>query len=226
MTMNTHSAIHRIGNEGRPIMVVDAFVDDVSALTEMARQAAFRSDVRFFPGVQAPFCFETMAGLVERYQTRFRSVFGGHADYQPIECGFALVTTPPEHLAPLQRIPHIDTTDDTRIAVLVYLGGAEFGGTAFYRHRSTGYEWLNAARLSHYNAMLDADVAKFGPPSADYISGDTDLFEQIAAFDAQPGRAIIYKSNSLHSGKIDNAGALSADPLKGRLTLNAFFTTR
>jgi Family of unknown function (DUF6445) len=34
---------------------------------------------------------------------------------------------------------------------------------------------------------------------------------------------VFYRGNILHSGVIDNAAPLSADPRVGRLTINAFF---
>ncbi len=213
-----------IGREQRPILIIDDFVATPPLLVDEATKAAFRPDVRFFPGVQAPFSFDRMADMIAPHHAQLQTAFGGEEAYRPIECGFALVTTPPARLAPLQRIPHIDTTDDTRLAVLVYLSGKQFGGTAFYRHRSTGFEWLNEARLGPYNQALDKDVATHGPPKPEYISADTPLFEQIATVEPIPGRAVIYKSNSLHSGMILNAHALPHDPTTGRLTLNAFFT--
>lgn len=53
----------------------------------------------------------------------------------------------PQSLAPIQRLPHVDGLEPDRLAILVYLSGAETGGTAFYRQRATGYETVDAARF-------------------------------------------------------------------------------
>ena len=215
-------SVRRIGSEQRSIIVIDGFLADPKALKSEAAAAPFQPHVRFFPGVQAPFAFERMERMLAPHNQLIRDTFELAQAISVFECGFALVTTPPARLAPLQRIPHIDTTDPHRIAVLCYISGEEFGGTAFYRHQATGYEFLDDARNAQYNAALDKDVERLGVPAADYIAGDTEIFKRIEKVDAKPGRAIIYASNSLHSGCIENSDKLSRDVTTGRLTLNAF----
>ncbi len=217
-----NAAIHHIGAERRPVIVIENFLPDPEALRAEAESAAFQPLVRFFPGVQAPFAFERMNQFIEPHRTTISEAFENVLSFSIIECGFALVTTPPSELLPLQRIPHIDATEPHRLAILAYVSGTQFGGTAFYRHKSTGYEYLDQSRNDLYNIELDRDVEKFGVPKPEYIAGDTDIFDQIAKFDAQPGRAIIYASNSLHSGRIQDAENLSNNVACGRLTLNAF----
>lgn len=216
---------HFIGEEKRPVLVIENFLSDPEALRAEAESAAFQPRIRFFPGVQAPFPFGDMHELLKPHQHAIDRIFEMHS-LELIECGFALVTTPPSALAPLQRIPHIDTTDPNRLAILAYVSGTDFGGTAFYRHRSTGFERLNASRIDEYNAALDNDVEKFGVPHPSYIAGDTEIFKCIEKINAKPGRAIIYASNSLHSGWIQNAEHLCEDVSRGRLTLNAFLSGR
>src|SRR5678815_2614538 len=94
-----------------------------------------------------------------------------------LECYFSIVTTPPEALAPIQRLPHVDGLEPDRIAILIYLSGAEMGGTAFYRQRATGFETLAPDRYPQFEAALRAGIAEHGLPSPGYISGDTPLYE-------------------------------------------------
>lgn len=215
-----------IGNEKRPLVIIDDFLADCAALRAEAQAAPFQPFVRFFPGVQAPFPFERMNEYLAPHSACICDAFGFDALPALIECGFALVTTPPDRLSPLQRIPHIDTTDDGRLAILAYISGQRFGGTAFYRHRSTGFEYVDRSRNDSYNRALDIDVEKFGVPPPAYITGDTDIYEKIAEVNAAPGRALIYRSNSLHSGCIKNAKGLAHDVNCGRLTLNAFMSAK
>ena len=138
------------------------------------------------------------------------------------ECYYSIVTTPPEALAPIQRLPHVDGLELDRIAILIYLSGLEAGGTAFYRQRSTGFETLDRERFPRFEAELRAGVAKHGLPEAAYISGSTPLYEQFASYEARPNRALIYRSRSLHCAEIAAKAVLPAEPATGRLTINSF----
>ncbi len=219
---NVH--IHHIGRENRPVLVIDDFLPDPGLVLAQARQASFQPFVRFFPGVQAPYPFDRFSASVAPYSPIIKHALNIKQSPSVIECGLAMVTTPPEQLHPLQSIPHIDTIDPNRIAVLAYVSGERFGGTAFYRHKSTGFEAVTASRRKPYNSALDADIENHGVPERAYISDDTEIFEQIATFEAKPGRAIVYFSNSLHSGHIQHAADLTRDVTHGRLTLNAFLS--
>ncbi|HVZ98963.1 MAG TPA: DUF6445 family protein [Caulobacterales bacterium] len=216
--------IVRIGAEARPVIVVENFVERPEDLAGEAAALSFEPVGRFYPGVKAPFALARMTEMAAPYQDLLRETFGGVRPYRAVDCNFSIVTTAARELHALQRIPHVDTVAPDRIAVLVYLSGAQLGGTAFYRHKSTGFEYLDASRSEAYNAALDRDVERHGPPSHAYMAGDTPLFEMIAAFDAKPGRALIYSVQSLHSGFIHAPEHLTADPRTGRLTLNGFLS--
>ena len=138
------------------------------------------------------------------------------------ESYYSLVTTAPADLAPIQRLPHFDGVEARRIAVLLFLGHGEQGGTAFYRQRATGYETVDASRLDRYRAALDTDVRTHGLPDAGYIADDTPLYERIAVQPAVFNRAIVYAGNTLHCAYLPPEVALHTDPLAGRLTLNLF----
>ncbi len=96
-------------------------------------------------------------------------------------CHYSLVTTPPEKLTYLQRIPHIDSVASKELAFIHYLFKADLGGTAFYRHRKTGFEYVDQERKPEYLRCLEEE--KLGPhsPPAEYISGDTPLYELLGS---------------------------------------------
>ena len=119
-------------------------------------------------------------------------------------------------------MPHIDTVQPDRIALVHYLSLDDIAGTAFFRHRSTGFEMISEARCALYNARLDAELSAAGEPPTGYINGDTMLFERIAHVEARYNRAVIYRSALLHSGAIRPDMPLDPDPLTGRLTVTAF----
>jgi hypothetical protein len=134
------------------------------------------------------------------------------------------VTTPRAALSVSQRLPHCDAYDAKRIALVHYLAPDDRDGTGFFRHRSTGFESVDARRAAIYPDQLDAELRHRGLPPAGYWTGDGALFERIFAVEARYNRAIVYPSFLLHSGLIGADAPLSPDPASGRLTVTGFFS--
>lgn len=211
-----------LGHERNPLLVIDDFWPDPDMLRDDAAALRLMPIGPHYPGVRA----DVPARLAETMRRRIAPALALHFGLDPAptvsEAYYSLVTTPPAALTPIQRLPHFDGVEARRIAVLLFLGHDAQGGTAFYRHRSTGFEAVDAERLPAYRAALDEDIRAHGLPDPAYIAGDTALYEQIAA---QPGafnRALVYRGNTLHCAHLPPEVALSADPLAGRLTLNLF----
>lgn len=122
----------------------------------------------------------------------------------------------------MQRIPHVDALAREGFATIHYLFKGNLGGTAFYRHRATGYESLDETRGPEYFRLLEAQSAGPDAPDVNYINGDTPLFEQIARAEGTFNRMLVYRRNSLHSGSIDSSFVPDADPRTGRLSINSF----
>jgi hypothetical protein len=138
------------------------------------------------------------------------------------ECFLSVVTRAPADLAPIQRLPHFDGVEPERLAVLLYLDRAERGGTAFYRHRATGFESVDAGRFDVYRSSLEADVGRNGLPEPQYISGDTDSFVQTHTIPGKFNTLVIYRGNTLHCACLRRDFMPDPDPRSGRLTLNLF----
>ncbi len=219
-------ATARVGAEEAPVLVIDNFLSAPQLLIEYAAtHCAFDgvSDT-FYPGVRAPippiYCFAVRAFLGEI----IGKTFGLESSAVSGELGhFSLITTPPASLGLLQRMPHFDNTNPRQLAVLHYLCGAENGGTSFYRHRSTRFEFIDAARMPRYTQAIQAELAALGSPPARYICGDDPLFERTASFDAAFNRVLIYRSINLHSPDIGPGFGFDGSPRSGRLTANTFF---
>jgi len=135
---------------------------------------------------------------------------------------YSLVTKAPSELNVSQCIPHVDDVNPNILAIMHYLKGPEHNGTAFYRHRRTGFETITAARYEAYQAALKDDDESYGPPPQSYICRDTQRYELIGNIDAKPDRLIVYRGYMLHSGQITQDTNLSANPADGRLTVNMF----
>jgi hypothetical protein len=112
-----------------------------------------------------------------------------------------------------------------QFAVLHYLCLPDRGGTAFYRHRATGFEVLTAERQAEYAAHRKEEL-KREVDDLDYIRGDHKHFAQTAAFESRFNRVIVYRSRTLHSGQIPQGADLSQNPRDGRLTANIFVNYR
>jgi hypothetical protein len=208
------------GIERQPVVVIDGFADADRFLDDVSF-LSLRPIGEHYPGVRAVVAPVMLRDLLAALAPIAGQVFG-IAGLEVVDAFYSLVTQPASALTPIQRLPHFDEVSPTRLALLHFLSRDESSGTAFYRHRSTGFESIDAARLPEYRAALQADIARSGLPDPSYIAGDTPLFEQIAMHQGRYNRAILYRSNTLHCAAIPQAMLLSEDPLAGRLTVNTF----
>lgn len=215
-------SIRPMGREGEPLVIIDSFSGDADALLQAAYAAQYQNAGASYPGIRSwadPSYLDRRRGLMMHIM---QQVFGFEKGVRLDASTFSLVTTKEGALSPLQRIPHYDHSGGEVIAVMHYLLGPESGGTAFYRHRRTGFETVTPAREDAYNAALAQDEREYGMPPARFCHGDTDWFEMIDEVEALPDRLVLYRGRQLHSGVIPNPNALSHDPRMGRLTINMF----
>jgi len=217
----------RIGDEATPLLIIDDLVSDPDWLIQAAEQgSAFEADpANFYPGIRKPTPTLYQQALQTALLPLLKNVFQQPqaSSLQLLLSAFSLSTTAPSKLRPIQMLPHIDATSPQQLAMVHYLCEPAQGGTAFYRHRHTGFERITAARLAGYSTILKAEAqAAQLHQHPQYIRGDTELFSQIFAIEAKPNRAIIYPGNLLHSGDIRPETGLSAAPRQGRLTISSF----
>lgn len=221
--LNPHysATLMHVGREHAPILVVDDLLLDPEAILRHADDGrAFRKeDKDFYPGIRKPLDPAYAQAVYAQLHALFADAFGAAA-IEPLSCALSLATTPPGQLRPIQSVPHFDSFDAGLIAGVHYFCAKEFGGTSFYRHRASGYESLDAARVREYAPRLKQEMMALRLQRFDYIRGDTALFERIGSVEARFNRAVFYRSNLLHSGDIAPAAGLSADPRQGRLTAN------
>ena len=214
--------IERIGTEQQPVIVIDDFVPDPDALRATAEARDYQPMGHHYPGLRAEVAVADVDAFLEPIQNLIAGTFGFRERARLVSAGYSIVTTPPASLTPIQRLPHFDGLEAERVALLHYLNGQEQGGTAFYRHRSTGYETISADRHAAYDAALRREVAQHGLPRPGYISGDTLLYERIAQFEAKPNRALIYRGHLLHCADLPDDLDFTPDPRTARLTVNTF----
>lgn len=223
---NARIACHSIGREQQPVLVIDNFLSDPDSLVEQATNAEFNPDQGLFPGHRAPAPDIYTKALEQALPGLLAQCFDIQpGDIRQVESSFSLVTQPPETLKPLQRIPHFDSRKPKELASIYFLCNREqhtYGGTAFYRHKSTGYESIDETRFAHYMSELEMDAKRTGVPDAGYIRQSTEMFEQIDSFAAVFNRILIYRCTSLHSGVIPPDFNFARDPRQARLSINSF----
>nr|WP_294057819.1 DUF6445 family protein [Sphingomonas sp.] len=213
--------MHRIGREAQPLVVLDGFAADPDGLREAAMAAGFGPGANHYPGIRAPLPEAYLEAQLPVIAEAVRAM-GVAGELRVIDASFSIVTTPPAELGVRQRLPHVDAFAENRIALVHYLSPEGGDGTAFYRHRSTGFETIDESRAPIFFDQLEAELRMRGMPPAAYIAGDTPLFEQIGHAEARYNRALLYPSWLLHSGAIAPDAALSSDPAAGRLTVTGF----
>lgn len=224
------ATVEQLGLEREPLLILDGVMQRPEALVDYAAREVNFSPAWTasggFPGLRAPAPLDYVGTLVRSLSPIVEKAFGlERVKLARAECNLSLVTLQPEELTPLQRIPHADTADPLQFAFLHYLCGPSFGGTAFYRHRATGFETLQPDRLAAFEAIRARELDE-SPPDPAYIVGDTPQYQRIAAAEARFDRLIVYRSRTLHSGLIAPHARLSADPREGRLTANIFVNYR
>jgi len=221
MTAQWQVQVVRHGHEQEPVLVIDNFVADPQGWVEDACTLSFSANSIHYPGVRAAVAPAMVRASLKGLDGLLSDTFGIAAT-SVLESHFSLVTTPPAALTPIQRLPHFDSNDGGRIALLHFLCDRPDSGTAFFRHRSTGYETVSAERLAPFKVALAADLQTHSVPAPAYIAGDTPIYERVARHAAVFNRAILYRGITLHCADIPDDDPLSRDPAAGRLTVNTF----
>ena len=216
-----------IGNEKTPLLVIDNFANNLEELIALAGNSEEFSQQAsdFYPGIRKKMPESYGDQLSHLYHSIVSSNFNIKQTTQAktILSAFSITTTTPNKLKPIQMVPHFDSTTNSQFAVIHYLCDQIHGGTSFYRHKATGFERITEQRIAQYGQLLKQQaVAEKLHLKAQYIEGDTALFQRVYSVEAKMNRAIIYPSNLLHSGNIRQISDLSSCPKNGRLTVNSF----
>jgi len=214
-----------VGQQREPVLVIeDAWPDAHNLVDIAATRQDFSHRSLYYPGLRSNAPPEYAQAFVAQLSELICSTFSLPNALVITDSTFSLVTTPPEKLVPFQRVPHFDSTDPHRVALLHYL--SEQGGTSFYRHRSTGLEVISNEVQDRYVRTVNEEVRSKGLPPHQYVDGDTELFERTAKYEAAFNRALIYRGHILHSVNVPAGFVPDADPRTGRLTANTFLAVK
>lgn len=210
-----------LGREREPLVVIDRFTGQIEELVRIGRALGY-APVKGYPGIRSRISSNYLAPRRDQLRQILAEHFGLPAGARVESCDFSIVSKRAAELTEGQRRPHYDATDPQLLALLHFTGGPETGGTAFYRHRRTGFETIRPERLAAFKAALAEDEREFGPLPPRYFYGDDERYELIGEIEARPDRVILYRGRLLHSGHVpvepDPANARAT----GRLTINTF----
>jgi hypothetical protein len=215
-----------IGLEREPVVTVDGFVPDAAKLRRDAAQADFGVIGDYYPGERASAPKSYLEAIAPVLREVLREFFDYRYGGEIIRSYFSIASTPAAQLSLAQRIPHTDAYDDHQIAILHYLGAGDLGGTGFFRHRTTGFETVNAARRQTYHSTLEQDFARHGEPAAAYIGESSPIFERVHLCGHRYNRALVYRGKLLHCAALDAVQSLPTGVEHGRLTIATFVAPR
>lgn len=217
--------ILRVGDSEEPVVVVDNVLVDPDALIEHAAQAAFDLPpaASRYPGLVAPLPDTYRNQVAQLLLGPMAGSFGVNPGFRPPSYGFfGLATVGPEAMTPAQAAPHIDSHRLNSFATVHYLSPAAFGGTAFYRHKATGYEVVTPIRSDGYRRLRRQELEAHKDRPLEEVR---QLYEEIAHVEARFNRLIFYRAGLFHSACLTAGVDLGNTPRTGRLTANMFFNT-
>ncbi|MDO3387137.1 DUF6445 family protein [Gilvimarinus sp. SDUM040013] len=220
---NMATSVYELGEERSPLLVVDDFLQNPDLMVEHAAQQKFAKYSEFFPGIRAPVPVEFQSLLLRTLGRQLKQVFDLQGSKLALSlCQYSIVTVPSDKLKLLQRIPHFDSPKQDELAAVFYLFKGDLGGTSFYRHNKTGFEYIDEERQVAYYKSLESENDTDNIPQQGYINGDTALFTRIGEQKGIFNRLIIYRRRNLHSGSIPSSFIPDSSPRTGRLTISTF----
>lgn len=216
-----------VGNEKTPVLIIDNFLHEAEALLGFAvKFGEFRDGTDYYPGIQSKvpdfYSRALQTYLIDIICEAF-NLTKENIHYS--QSTYSLVLTPPARLALPQSRPHVDTIRKEKLACVHYLCTPDKGGTSIYRHRATGFERLSPERMDLYGEHLAREALDTSWHNK-YINGSNQYYEEIARYEANFNRLIMYPSDVLHSASIPENFQFVPNPIVGRLTLNSFIYLR
>jgi Family of unknown function (DUF6445) len=211
--------------------VVDDALQDPHALRQRAiteRQRFEAAPYNAYPGLEWRLGEEVSSPLADFFLLHLRGPLGGRRT-QGHYSRLSLATLQPQELSPLQRLCHRDrfgaTPEQMVAACTLYLfEDPALGGTSFFMPRRP-LAAIHADIRRWHTMDAAAFTQEIGSPPG-YLTESNDHFERTGLVPAAFNRAVFYDGTQFHSSHITRPELLSADPARGRLTLNGFFICR
>jgi len=217
--------ILKVGREGQPLLIVDKVLAAPQEMIDYAAGADFYVPPHtHYPGANANVPEGYYRTVINLLRQPLEAAFGVSRRRYLNYFGFlGLSTQAAADATPAQRVPHVDSYDPNRLAMVHYLCSETYGGTGFFRHQASGFESVDQSRAETY---VDSVMAERGHADLQYPAFPAEgmpLYDLIGKSDAVFNRLIVYRSHVFHAPLL-GAGGASKDPRLGRLTANGFIT--
>ncbi|MBU2979565.1 DUF6445 family protein [Alteromonas sp. C1M14] len=223
--------MHTISIGEHKALCIDNFLDQPTQLIDYARHSQYDpypgyQSKKGYPGVRAPAPQNYSYNLTTYIEPILKRVFnvGAGKDIRKSLCAMSLLTMAEDSLSPIQSTPHFDSSEPNHLAAILYLSGAEHGGTAFYRHCSTGIERITKQNVDGYLDRYYEELNTTALPTPTYRFDSNSQYTKIGYIEGVYNRLVVYPGGLIHNPYIKNSElSISTSPQNGRLTVNTFF---
>lgn len=157
---STDAEVSYFSTEKHMLASIPELLGDPKSVIREAVLQKFAKITPQYPGVRAQLSESASTALVSALSPMLSDVFDTPSGTWSILAWYSLVTSSPAELLPIQRLPHVDGTDPNQVAMMLYLHQTDHGGTAFFRHKSTGLEALTEHEFPRYRDTLQREVAE------------------------------------------------------------------
>ena len=213
---------------GQQCLIVDDALLDPHAWVERATQHQVdftMESLNAYPGVELRMPDALSERLGEFFARHIRGHLGARRMTR-VHSRLSIVTLPPAQLRPRQWICHRDRMGmgaDACIgaSVLYLFANPALGGTNFFVPKRPAAQ---IDLLVHESGTLPA--AQFSQKYAiapGYLTESNPWFDKVCSVAPAWNRMIFYDGSLFHCSDIPAPQLLTADPTRGRLTLNGFF---
>ncbi len=223
-------SIDFLGLTKAPLLTIDG---GSSIIAELREYAVLKSDfaldqVTSYPGVRAALPRQYVITSIKSLLPYIYKIFKipSHLNPYPKDNNYSLVSKRGDELTPIQTVPHFDTNNPYSISIIHYLNDGDFGGTGFFRHKPTNYEYIDVARRSSYLKSIESYLRNNISAVPAYCDESHPEFEMYQSIDYKPDRMVIFQGYMLHSGLVCGDRDISSSPEYGRLTANMFIEFR
>ncbi|MGQ3054644.1 MAG: DUF6445 family protein [Roseateles sp.] len=212
---------------GRCVVADDALANP-EGVRQWAAKQAFQPPNFPYPGLVLDAPTAMAEGMAEFFAQHARAPLGGRRTLQH-GTRLSVLSTPPEALKPLLWQCHRDRVSAGphflfAASVLYLFDQPALGGTSFYRPLR---DPAAIDRMLADSEVMDAATfsARHGVQPG-YMTDSNSHFERVARVLAAWNRAIFYDGELFHAPDVDEPARINADVLRGRLTLNGFYTCK
>lgn len=219
-------SLEHLGKTRAPLVVIENGTSALDKLRDLAiNSAEFTPDnLTMYPGLRAPLPKEWVIDYLKPLLPYLYKIFKipQNLNPSPRYSYFSVVTLDESELKPVQTLPHFDTNNPFLISIIHYLNKGTYGGTGFFRHKKTQFEYVNHSRREEYLKSVESYLLDNIHISPSYCNEFHPEYEMYNSIDYAEDKMIIFQGYMLHSALINTATDICDSPETGRLTANLF----